>query len=120
MERFKRIKEKKTGNIHARPPIKVNCIDFSKWILDNLVSTDRIILKLDIEGAEYEIIDSLPERYFDKIENIIMEYHFAFARTALKYGLQILNKSNIKKGRRYNINDIRGIWDLYRWLYKKE
>ena len=24
------------------------------------------------------------------------------------------NKSNIKKGRRYNVNDIRGISDLYR------
>ena len=35
------------------------------------------ILKLDCEGAEYEIIESLPKQYFTRIENIIMEYHFA-------------------------------------------
>ena len=36
----------------------------------------------------------------------------------LKTGKKI--KWNLKKGRRYNIDDIRGIWDLYRWVYKKE
>jgi len=35
------------------------------------------LLKLDCEGSEYEIIESLPENYFEKIDKIIIEYHFA-------------------------------------------
>ena len=35
------------------------------------------LLKLDCEGSEYEIIESLPEEYFEKIDKIIIEYHFA-------------------------------------------
>ncbi len=49
--------------------------------LDKIFDTNNIdsckILKLDCEGAEYEIIESLPKEYFNRIENIIMEYHFA-------------------------------------------
>lgn len=35
------------------------------------------LLKLDCEGSEYEIIESLPENYFEKIDKLIIEYHFA-------------------------------------------
>ena len=34
-------------------------------------------LKLDCEGAEYEIIESLPSEYFKKIKQIYIEYHFS-------------------------------------------
>lgn len=34
-------------------------------------------LKMDCEGSEYDIIESLPISYFEKIEKIIIEYHFA-------------------------------------------
>jgi FkbM family methyltransferase len=33
------------------------------------------LLKLDCEGAEYEILDSLPDEYFNRINRICMEYH---------------------------------------------
>ena len=32
-------------------------------------------LKLDCEGAEYEIIEKLPSKYFEMIEKIVIEYH---------------------------------------------
>ena len=41
------------------------------------------VLKLDCEGAEYEIIDSLPMKYFTRIENIIIEYHYADSKPEL-------------------------------------
>ena len=41
------------------------------------------LLKLDCEGAEYEIIDSLPLEYFDKIQNIAIEYHLADSKPEL-------------------------------------
>ncbi len=33
-------------------------------------------LKIDCEGEEYKIIDSLPTPYFDKINKMCIEYHF--------------------------------------------
>ncbi len=33
-------------------------------------------LKIDCEGEEYKIIDSLPTPYFDKINKMCVEYHF--------------------------------------------
>jgi FkbM family methyltransferase len=33
------------------------------------------LLKLDCEGAEYEILNSFPLDYFNKIKRIILEYH---------------------------------------------
>ena len=35
------------------------------------------LLKLDCEGSEYEIINSLPDSYFSMIDKMIIEYHFA-------------------------------------------
>ena len=32
-------------------------------------------LKLDCEGAEYEILYNLPREYFERIDKIVMEYH---------------------------------------------
>ena len=37
----------------------VESIDFSKFILDNFSKDDYIILKLDIEGAEYKVVDKM-------------------------------------------------------------
>jgi FkbM family methyltransferase len=34
-------------------------------------------LKLDCEGAEYAILDNLPDEYFARIDKIVMEYHVA-------------------------------------------
>jgi FkbM family methyltransferase len=42
--------------------------------VNNIQSCDY--LKLDCEGAEYEIIESLPDDYFRKIKQIYIEYHF--------------------------------------------
>jgi len=45
-------------------------------------------LKLDCEGAEYSIIDSLSEEYFDKIEKMIIEYHLADTKSELLSSLK--------------------------------
>ena len=41
------------------------------------------LLKLDCEGAEYDIIDSLPAEYLDKIQNMAIEYHLADTKPEL-------------------------------------
>ena len=48
-------------------------------LLEDFLSTEKInncdLLKLDVEGAEYEIIYSLPVRDLQKIRYISLEYH---------------------------------------------
>ena len=39
----------------------------------NITSCD--LLKLDIEGGEYEVLESTPEHVFKRIKSIVMEYH---------------------------------------------
>lgn len=52
------MRNKKTADLNYKKPIIVDCIDLSKWIL-KFSLTDYIVLKLDVEGAEYEILEHL-------------------------------------------------------------
>ena len=60
----------------------VKSISLQRIFDENKISSCKL-LKLDCEGAEYEIIDSLPLEYFDKIENIAIEYHVADSKPEL-------------------------------------
>ncbi len=60
------------------------------------------LLKLDCEGSEYEIINSLPDSYFSMIDKMIIEYHFAKKYpkllTELTKKLELMSFSvNVKK-----------------------
>lgn len=64
------LKKKVSGKVNYRDPINTKCVRLSKWITDSFESTDYIILKLDIEGAEYTVIPDLIEsgayKYIDE------------------------------------------------------
>ena len=62
--------------------ISVESTSLQKIFEENKISSCKL-LKLDCEGAEYEIIDSLPSEYLDKIQNIVMEYHSADTKPEL-------------------------------------
>ena len=62
--------------------ISVESTSLLKIFEKNKISSCKL-LKLDCEGAEYEIIDSLPSEYLDKIQNIVMEYHSADTKPEL-------------------------------------
>ena len=62
--------------------IRVNSISLQKIFEDNKIDKCKL-LKLDCEGAEYEIIDSLSNEYLDKIQNMTIEYHMADSRPDL-------------------------------------
>ena len=56
--------------------IQVESITLQKiFDLNNIKKCN--LLKLDCEGSEYEIINSLPDSYFSMIDKMIIEYHFA-------------------------------------------
>lgn len=48
-----------------------------KSIFDENNITTCDFIKMDCEGAEYDIINSLPQEYFKKIKKMIIEYHMA-------------------------------------------
>ena len=49
------------NNLRDDHHIKVNCFDLSKWISETFSEDDYLILKLDIEGAEYEVLNKMIE-----------------------------------------------------------
>ena len=56
--------------------VQVNCIDFSKYLKANINKDDYVICKMDIEGAEYEVLGKLiDEDTIDLIDEIYIEWH---------------------------------------------
>ena len=56
--------------------ITVECIDISKWISTKFAKEDYIVLKMDIEGAEYQILDKMiAEGTIDYINEFAIEWH---------------------------------------------
>lgn len=69
-------KHKKTGRLSLTPTI-VPCIDFSKWIMDTFSKDDNIILKLDIEGAEYDVLKKMfKDKSIDYIKKLYVDWHW--------------------------------------------
>jgi FkbM family methyltransferase len=52
-------REKITGDLDKDNPIVVPCIDFSKWIRESFSREDNIIIKSNIEGAEYGVFGKM-------------------------------------------------------------
>lgn len=65
----------------------VQSITLQKIFDDNKI-TKCSILKLDCEGAEYQILKSLPQKYLKNISFIILEYHMADSNPELIEELQ--------------------------------
>ena len=56
---------------------RVKSIDFSKWIKDNFSKEDFIVLKMDIEGAEYQVLNKmLKDKTLEFIDIAFIEYHY--------------------------------------------
>lgn len=53
---------------------EIETISLSDIFTDNKIETCDL-LKIDCEGAEYEIIFNTEKRIFDKIKHIVLEYH---------------------------------------------
>lgn len=69
--------------------IKVQCVDFSRWILDNFTIDDYIILNMDCEGAEYEILNKMiQDETINFIKELTVEFHarrFLIKSERIKY-----------------------------------
>lgn len=69
------VTEEKQDISHS-DPIIVECINLGEWIKNSFSKEDKIYLKLDIEGAEYEVLNSMIDDgsifYPDKL---FVEFH---------------------------------------------
>jgi len=70
------LKDKTTWKV-SQTPITVPCIDLSGWITEHFTNEDHIILKMNIEGAEYEVLeDMLCEDVLAWINTLYVSFHF--------------------------------------------
>lgn len=63
-------------NVFEERYLQVGTIDISKWLIDNFKKEDYIILTLDIEGAEYPVIEKMiNDCSLDLIDELYIEFH---------------------------------------------
>jgi FkbM family methyltransferase len=56
----------------------IPCIDFAEWIQTNCSPEDFIVCKLDIEGAEYQVLDQMNQAgVLAWIDHLYVEWHAA-------------------------------------------
>lgn len=88
------------SNLDRANPIKVNAINFSKWLKENFNKDDFIVLKLDIEGAEYPVLRKMVDEgtiYY--INDLYVDWHArklaGFDRNVHTNMLEFLRKINL-------------------------
>jgi FkbM family methyltransferase len=71
-----------TGNINNQSainyesPIRVEAIDFSSWLGANFGPEDYVIVKMDIEGAEYDVLEKvITDGNLRLLDELIIEFH---------------------------------------------
>jgi FkbM family methyltransferase len=66
------------GVIDYAHPIEVPSLDFSAWIKRTFSPDDVIYLKMDIEGAEYRVLDKmLRDGTIDYVAEATIEFHYS-------------------------------------------
>jgi FkbM family methyltransferase len=57
-------------------PVQVEGFDFSRWLGENFGPDDYVIVKMDIEGAEYEVLEKvIADGNLGLIDEMIVEFH---------------------------------------------
>lgn len=70
------LSNKKTGGINENKFVEVESIDLDQWIKNSFSKDDYIILLMDIEGAEYDVINKMKiGGSLDYINQFYLEFH---------------------------------------------
>jgi len=96
---------KKTfASIDYLNPVFVDAIDFSEWLSDNFCSDDYVVVKMDIEGAEYDVLEKvIRDGNHRIIKKAIVEFHIR------------LNNSITRQRHRQLVANIRSFAELVIW-----
>jgi FkbM family methyltransferase len=68
-----------TSNRFFQRSVTVPCIDLSSFIQQNFSTDDYILIKMDIEGAEYDILERMyASGTLDMVSHLSVEWHSTF------------------------------------------
>ena len=71
---------------------EVECVDMSSWIKNNFSKEDHIVLKLDIEGGEYDVIPKMFEDgALEYVDKLFCEVHGIKCRCTFDQSMSLLN-----------------------------
>ena len=67
-----------TKNMRKKEEVKVHCLDINAFLEERFTTDDEVMLKLDIEGKEYDILESLIKTGNLKkyVTNLWVEWHW--------------------------------------------
>ena len=83
---------------------EVECINLSEFILNNFSKEDFIVVKLDIEGSEYDVLESLIEtEAIFYINDLYVEFHSRFFTNSE----EILDRENSVKSFIFNNTQVK-------------
>ena len=64
------------SDVDYSSPVQVEAIDFSEWLKTNFSEKDYVIIKMDIEGAEYDVLEKvIRDNNHNIIKELIVEFH---------------------------------------------
>ena len=88
--------------------IEVECINLEQYINENNLLPPTII-KCDIEGSEYEFLESCSNEFFNSIETLIIEFHLNFENKIWLIVSRLLNLGySVKMVQNYYTTDNMG------------
>ena len=91
----------RTSGTHFHLQREVSCFDFSKFIQENFSKEDNIIIKMDIEGSEYDVLEKMIEDgTIEFVNHLAVEWHARFFTN--KEETQIREEKLIEKLKTYN------------------
>ena len=66
---------KLTGGVNYTKPTTVESIDFNRWLQSNVNDGDKVILKVNIEGGEYNLMEHMLGKTDGLIDTCYMQLH---------------------------------------------
>jgi FkbM family methyltransferase len=70
--------DKTTGKLDKNNPVTVNCIDFSKWLINKFsIGEYNVHVKMNIEGAEYPVLEKcIDDNAITYINHLYVQWHY--------------------------------------------
>lgn len=66
---------------HFKRQVEVPCFDLSGYILENFSKDDNIVIKMDIEGSEYDVLEKMIlDGSIEYVNHLSVEWHARFFR----------------------------------------
>jgi len=83
---------KRRGGL-SRVPISVGCVNFGQWIKRNFSQRDYILVKFDIEGAEYKVLDwMLNDGTISYADGFFIEFHNSMVKVSVQRDIELIEK----------------------------